>query len=67
MVEPIESAFGGQDILVNNNGVFHTFDVKDEAYPFEKQVQEIETDFVGPVRMIHACLPLLKKAWKLPS
>ena len=49
-------ADGGIDILVNNAGVMDFFNVLD-GHPLEKQIQEIDIDAVGPVRMIHHFLP----------
>lgn len=58
----LDAEFGGIDVLVNNAGVFHEVDHKDESYPFEKHLQEIDIDFTGPIRMVHYFLPgLLKK------
>lgn len=47
---------GGVDILINNAGVMHFFNVK-EGFPLSRQVEEIEIDSVGPVRVIHHFLP----------
>jgi uncharacterized oxidoreductase len=49
---------GGVDILINNAGVFHAFRVV-EGYPLEKQMQEIDIDISGVVRMVHYFLPML--------
>ncbi|MEM9816388.1 MAG: SDR family NAD(P)-dependent oxidoreductase [Cyanobacteria bacterium P01_D01_bin.6] len=49
-------AAGGTDMLVNNAGVMHWFDVK-QAFPLEKQLQEIDIDVSGPVRLVHHFLP----------
>lgn len=51
-------ADGGCDLLVNNAGVFHTFDVTKD-HPLATQLQEIDIDVVGPVRMVHHFLPSL--------
>ena len=51
---------GGVDILVNNAGVMEFFDVKD-GFPLEKQLQEIEIDAAGPVRLVHHFLPGMMK------
>lgn len=61
LVKKTNTEFGGIDVLVNNAGVFHAFDIKDESYPFEKQEQEIDIDFTGPIRMLHYFLPQLKQ------
>jgi len=47
---------GGIDMLVNCAGVMHFFDVTSD-YPLEQQLQEIEIDVSGPVRMVDAFLP----------
>ena len=49
-------AGGGCDILINNAGVFHSFDVT-AGYPLDKQLQEIDIDVSGAVRMVHHFLP----------
>lgn len=51
-------AGGGCDLLVNNAGVMHTFDVR-ENFPLEKQLLEVDIDVNGPVRMVHHFLPHL--------
>ena len=47
---------GGIDMLVNCAGVMHFFDVT-TGYPLERQLQEIDIDVAGPVRMVDAFLP----------
>ena len=54
--------FGGIDVLVNNAGIYHGFDLNKENHPLEKQLSEIDIDFAGPVRMVHYFLPQLKKS-----
>lgn len=49
-------AGGGTDILVNNAGVMHAFDVTN-GFPLAKQLDEIDIDVAGPVRMVHHFLP----------
>lgn len=51
---------GGVDILVNNAGVMHFFDLRD-GFPLTRQIEEIEIDSVGPVRLVHHFLPGLMK------
>jgi uncharacterized oxidoreductase len=50
------SASGGIDMLVNCAGVMHFFDVT-TGYPLGRQLQEIDIDVSGPVRMVNAFLP----------
>lgn len=50
------SASGGIDMLVNCAGVMHFFGVT-SGYPLERQLQEIDIDVSGPVRMVDAFLP----------
>ncbi|WP_380169615.1 SDR family oxidoreductase [Jannaschia sp. R86511] len=51
-------ASGGVDILVNCAGVMHFFDVT-SGFPLQRQLQEIDIDVAGPVRLVHAFLPHL--------
>ena len=52
---------GGVDILVNNAAVFRRFNILDN-YPLEDQLEEIDINLNGPVRMVNVFLPeLLKK------
>jgi uncharacterized oxidoreductase len=49
-------AAGGTDMLINNAGIMHAFDVT-QGFPLEKQLQEIDIDVSGPVRLVHHFLP----------
>ena len=49
-------ADGGTDVLVNNAGIMHKFKVT-QGFPLEKQLQEIDIDVSGPVRLVHHFLP----------
>lgn len=49
-------AAGGCDLLINNAGVFHAFDVT-SGYPLEQQLKEVDIDVNGPIRMAHHFLP----------
>lgn len=49
-------AAGGVDVLVNNAGVFHRFDMV-TGPPLDAQLSEIDIDVSGPVRMAHHFLP----------
>ena len=49
-------AGGGTDVLINNAGVMHAFDVTSD-FPLEAQLEEIDIDVAGPVRLVHHFLP----------
>jgi uncharacterized oxidoreductase len=53
-------AQGGVDILVNNAGIMHSFDVT-KGFSLESQLQEIDIDAAGPVRLVHHFLPDMLK------
>ncbi|MCO4770674.1 MAG: SDR family NAD(P)-dependent oxidoreductase [Deltaproteobacteria bacterium] len=49
-------ADGGCDLLINNAGVMHRYDVTSD-FSLAKKLQEIDIDASGPVRMVHHFLP----------
>lgn len=49
-------ASGGIDLLINNAGVMHFFDVA-KGYALDRQAAEVEIDVMGPMRMVHHFLP----------
>ena len=49
-------AGGGCDILINNAGVMHRYDVA-QGFALEHKLQELDIDVTGPVRMVHHFLP----------
>lgn len=51
-------AKGGIDVLVNNAGVMHFFDVTD-GLPLDRQLAEVDIDVNGPIRLVDAFLPSL--------
>ena len=48
---------GRIDILINNAAIFRRFDILDEAYGLDAQVQEIDINLVGPIMLTHVFLP----------
>ena len=62
LLEHCDSKFGGIDILINNAGIFQAFNVNDNNTSLKHQLNEVDIDFNGAVRMVHYFLPnLLKK------
>ena len=55
----LKGEFGGLDVLVNNAGLFRGYPFSaDDAW--EKSVDDVETNFVGALRMTRLALPLLE-------
>ena len=61
LASSIEHKFGGLDLLVNNAGICENVDYVNGSPTLEMQEREIDIDFVGPIRMIHHFLPILRK------
>jgi NAD(P)-dependent dehydrogenase (short-subunit alcohol dehydrogenase family) len=59
--EWIEKEFGRLDILINNAGIAE-WGSKPSDVPMSKVREVYETNFFGPVALIQAMLPLLKKS-----
>jgi short-subunit dehydrogenase len=59
VVKKIERDFGGVDILINNAGI-HLFSTV-EAMPEAELEKALQTNVFGPVRMIQAVLPGMKR------
>lgn len=57
-----QKQFGGIDILINNAGVMNMLDIGDEKYALDKKFEEIEINYLAPIRMLHYFLPQLKKS-----
>lgn len=59
-----QKQLGGIDILVNNAGVMNMLDIGDEKYALDKKFEEIEINYLAPIRVLHYFLPQLKKSKK---
>jgi len=62
MAEKIQKIFGGIDILINNAGVMNMLDIGNEKYELNKKFEDIEINYLAPIRMLHYFLPQLKKS-----
>lgn len=62
LVLKMEQRFGGIDVLFNNAGIMNLVDAGNEQEQIERQFNEIEINFHGPIRMLHYFLPQLKKS-----
>ena len=61
LLEKTKELFGGIDILINNAAVFRLFNILDD-YPLEKQLEEIDINFKGPVQVTNIFLKELLKS-----
>ena len=61
LLEHCDSKFGGIDILINNAGIFQVFNVIEDNTSLKHQLNEVDIDFNGAVRMVHYFLPSLLK------
>jgi short-subunit dehydrogenase len=60
LIKKVEKEFGGVDALVNNAGVHFLSPV--EAIPETDLKRVMETNFFGPLRLVQAVLPGMKRA-----
>ncbi len=60
LVEQLTKDFPKLNWLINNAGIMNTINLHDDA-KLEPLTREIEINLMGPIRMIRAFLPLLKK------
>lgn len=61
LVQTFESKNEPIDMLINNAGVFESIDYSKDSPSMDKQAREIDIDLIGPIRMVHHFLPMLKK------
>lgn len=61
LLSKTKELFGGVDMLINNAAVFQRFNILDD-YPLEKQLQEIDINFKGPVQVTNIFLKELLKS-----
>lgn len=62
VAQDVEKQFGKLDILVNNAGILLDSALKPSEVPLDLLRRTYETNVFGPVAVIQAFLPLLKKA-----
>ncbi|MEO0896813.1 MAG: SDR family NAD(P)-dependent oxidoreductase [Bacteroidota bacterium] len=60
LLKHAQALFGGIDLLINNAAVFRRFNILEE-YPLEKQLEEIDINFKGPVILTNVFLPEMIK------
>ena len=60
LYERVSREYPALNILINNAGVMRKINLQDKGSDLENISREIETNLVGPVRMVKQFLPLLK-------
>lgn len=61
LVQTCES-LGGADILVNNGGIYHAYNLVEGTTSLDTQLHELNVNLNGTIRMVHYFLPnMLKK------
>ena len=60
LFEEVTKQFPALKILINNAGIMRKINLHDASISLEDVSREIETNLVGPVRMVKQFLPLLK-------
>jgi uncharacterized oxidoreductase len=63
LYELVTDAFPALNILINNAGIMRKINLQDTSSDLHDISREIETDLVGPVRMVSQFLPHLKAQW----
>src|ERR1700721_3432330 len=60
LYEEVTKQFPELNILINNAGIMRKINVHDKAGSLEDITREIETNLIGPIRMVKQFLPHLK-------
>lgn len=60
LYEKVTKQFPGLNILINNAGIMRNLNLQDPGINSENITREIETNLLGPVRMVQQFLPHLK-------
>jgi NAD(P)-dependent dehydrogenase (short-subunit alcohol dehydrogenase family) len=58
----VEKQYGHLDILVNNAGITDDRSTKPSEKPVQDFAVSFDTNFFGPIRLLHAMIPLLRKS-----
>jgi len=61
LVARINKDFPSLNIVINNAGKAHYYKVGDEVNVAEKAAEEMQTNYLAPIRLTEKLLPLLKK------
>jgi len=61
LVARINKDFPGLNILINNAGKAHYYKLGDEVDVAEKAAEEMQTNYLAPIRLTEKLLPLLKQ------
>ncbi|RAK70672.1 SDR family oxidoreductase [Hymenobacter edaphi] len=61
LVQRIEADFGGLSLLINNAGQASAYELLPGAEAFRKAEAEIQTNYLAPIRLTEALLPLLQR------
>ncbi|MCC3160404.1 SDR family NAD(P)-dependent oxidoreductase [Hymenobacter sp. 15J16-1T3B] len=61
LVQRIEADFGGLSLLINNAGQASAYELRPGADAFRKAEAEIQTNYLAPIRLTEALLPVLQR------
>ncbi len=62
LVNTIQSDFGGLDILINNAGSAHYYNLGADANSYQKGLEEFNTNFFSILNLTEQLLPVLQKS-----